>query len=156
MAKIVTTELASSSYVVMLLQRLGKFNQLMASVCLCVWFPSHTQTDSLMNTSVWSLEKKQKQRWVSVEGQRRLNQISYKWKQTRSVWKERKKPNNKKTKQSLSDITINREQMREICACASLKTHFALVPCWWMDVKDTMAQCVLQWNRWDVTTAAGD
>lgn len=57
MAKIVTTELASSSSVDMLLQRLGKFNQLMASVCLCVWFPSHTQTDSLINTSVWSLEK---------------------------------------------------------------------------------------------------
>lgn len=56
MAKIVTTELASSSSVVMLLQRLGKFNQLM---CLCVWFSSHTQTDSLINTSVWSLEKKQ-------------------------------------------------------------------------------------------------
>lgn len=155
MAKIVTTELASSSYVVMLLQRLGKFNQLMASVCLCVWFSSHTQTDSLINTSVWSLEKKQNKGGFQLKDREDwIRSATNENKPVRSGRKEKK--TNKKTKQSLSDITINREQMREICACASLKTHFALVPCWWMDVKDTMAQCVLQWNRWDVTTAAGD
>lgn len=155
MAKIVTTELASSSSVVMVLQRLGKFNQLMASVCLCVWFSSHTQTDSLINTSVWSLEKTKTKVGFSWRTEKtESDQLQMK---TNPFGLEgKKKTKQQKTKQSLSDITINREQMREICACASLKTHFALVPCWWMDVKDTMAQCVLQWNRWDVTTAAGD